>query len=294
MTSALGSSARSSGVIGINGGTGTATISGGAIWNQDATLQVGFSGTGTLDITSGGTVNSASGVIGTNAGAVGTVLITGTGSVWDNTATAAGGCAPCAAHNLDIGLTGGGTGTLTVNSSGKVIANNINVGPNGLVNGNGGTLQGNVFVDGVVRPGNSPGVLNVNGNFTLNADGTLTLQVAGTTPGTQYSQLNISGTGTFNGTIDLDFIDGFAPTAGQTFNFISYLSFGGGTPTFLVEGLAPGFDFTPTFGSNGFSIVAENTASPVPEPATLILFATGLGSAALALQRRRRCSRPLA
>jgi PEP-CTERM motif len=140
-----------------------------------------------------------------------------------------------------------------------------------------------------VQPGNSPGVLNVNGNFTLNPDGTLTLVVAGTTPGTQYSQLNITGTGTFNGTIDLDFVDGFAPTAGETFDFISM----GGltTPTnatFHVDGLAPGFTFDPMFTSTGFSIEATNDGVPTstPEPATIALTSTGL--AALAWRRWRR------
>src|SRR5262249_13206096 len=174
---------------------------------------------------------------------------------------------------------------LTVDSGGKVIANNINVGPNGLVKGNGGTLQANVIVDGVVQPGNSPGVLNVNGNFALNSDGTLTLQVKGTTPGTDYSQLNITGTGTFNGLIDLDFIDGFAPTTGEVFNFISYGSLGAGTPTFQVDGLAPGFQYDPVFTSTGFSIEALNDGVPTstPEPATIALTSTGL--AALAWRR---------
>jgi len=59
-----------------------------------------------------------------------------------------------------------------------------------------------------------PAVVDVLGDFTLSPGGTLQLDIGGITPGL-FSQLDISGFGLFQGTIDFDFIDGFAPTTGS-------------------------------------------------------------------------------
>ncbi len=65
---------------------------------------------------------------------------------------------------------------------------------------NGGTFGGTGTVDdtltingGIHAPGLSPGVMTVNSNYTLNAAGTLQMEILGTTPGTQYDQLKVTG-----------------------------------------------------------------------------------------------------
>ena len=51
---------------------------------------IGNSGTGSVTISAGAVVNSRIGIIGRNAGSVGTVVVTGAGSKWSNTNTLIG------------------------------------------------------------------------------------------------------------------------------------------------------------------------------------------------------------
>jgi len=57
--------------------------------------------------------------------------------------------------------------TLTVRSGG-VITGDVKVNKDGILNGDGGTINGNVLVDGgTIAPGNSPGTLVIDGNLDL-------------------------------------------------------------------------------------------------------------------------------
>ena len=83
----------------------------------------------------------------------------------------------------------------------------LNLGSNsaliegGLVSGS-GTLSGDLnLVSGSVEPGSSPGIFSVSGNYTQGSGGTLIIQVAGITPGTQHDQLSIGGSADIDGTL---------------------------------------------------------------------------------------------
>ena len=71
---------------------------------------------------------------------------------------------------INVGLLG--IGALTVDGGGLVTADTINVGTRGTLDGDGGTIAGDVIAAGLVSPGASIGVLNVDGSFTLSG-GTL-------------------------------------------------------------------------------------------------------------------------
>ncbi len=282
LSTAKGSSPTgSSGIIGLVGGTGVVTVSNGGAWYQDGNLHVGqttsggFSGigNGTLDILSGGVVNDVAGAINFNDNSIGTVLVSGAGSTWNNSGT------------LDVGTdVGTGNGHLTVENGGLVTATMTTIHPNGTLDGAGGTIQGILIDHGTLSPGDAPGTLTVNGGFTEASDGSLIFQTAGTQT-TAYSQLFVNGQGTFSGLIDFDFIGGFAPVKGQTFNYITDLvSADFSQATFAVSGLAPGFQFSTQFANGVFSMTANNNGvSTTPEPAAGLL--TGCAIALLFSQR---------
>jgi hypothetical protein len=80
----------------------------------------------------------------------------------------------------------------------------------------GGTLVNNGFI----APGSSPGILTINGN--LDNLGIISLELGGTTPGTEYDRLQVSGTLTLGGTLNLSRIGGFVPSLADTFHILSF------------------------------------------------------------------------
>src|SRR5262249_31547098 len=73
---------------------------------------------------------------------------------------------------------------------------------------------------GTVSPGHSPGVLTIDGKYTQGASGTLAVDVAGTTAGSGFDQLAVSGAAVLAGTLAIVRDPSFSPTAGQTFSFL--------------------------------------------------------------------------
>ncbi len=80
-----------------------------------------------------------------------------------------------------------------------------------------GTVLGNLTVNGVHAPGNSPGIQTIEGDY--NMLGELQIELAGTTAGTGYDQVLLCGTGDYNatlgGTLTLDWT-GFAGSSEET------------------------------------------------------------------------------
>ena len=180
--------------IGTDGGTASATMSGGTLktgYLGGANFSVGFNGgTGTFTQSDGSNeVGSlANVVIGWNSGSTGTYTLDG-------------GSFSAVTNNIYIGLAGG-TGTVNVNG-GSFAANNLYIG------GNGGT--GTLNLNG--------GALSLANPFYVNSNGTLNLNSGGSLPavniglggggilnfngGTGNAKLNIFTGGGTGGTVDV-------------------------------------------------------------------------------------------
>jgi T5SS/PEP-CTERM-associated repeat protein len=62
---------------------------------------------------------------------------------------------------------------------------------------------GNVILDGAIQPGSGFGSMEFGGDVAFGPLSSLRIDIAGTTPGTQFDQLNISGTATLGGALTL-------------------------------------------------------------------------------------------
>lgn len=189
-------------------GTGPLNFGGGTLaftgsFTMDAPINV-VAGNATLDtgantITATGLITGANDLIKNGAG---TLIYTG-----DSLATFTGDVQ----HNVGTFHLGNVVGNRTVGRVGGDFFNNADAAGTALLMG-WGTIGGNLTnnAGGVINPGNSPGILNVAGNYVEN--GTLIIEIEpgtakGTfpnTPGTHYDQMNVGGTATLGAASTID------------------------------------------------------------------------------------------
>ena len=216
-------------------GNGTQTLTGANTYSG-ATFVDG----GELILSSAGTIDQSTTVVGFNIGSSGVATATGAGTTWD------------LSGDLFVGLDGRGRmnindGAVMTVEGGVTIGNN-NHGPNsagtlsltdGILDnstGNGiqvvngslqghGTVLGNVTSFATVAPGNSAGILNITGDFIQTLDGTLAIEIGGTDNSNpslpQFDQLMVDGSMGLDGLLEVGLLGGFAPTPGDTFTIVS-------------------------------------------------------------------------
>ncbi len=172
-------------------GVGTVTVDGaGSQWITDTSgwnwLYVGAYGNGTLTISNGGVVISATSVIGDYTGS-GTATVTGSGSQWTNSS------------ELVVGFNGG-TGMLNISNGGEVIAPNAEISSTGMLSGDSrltlNSGNGILTNHGIIAPGNSIGTLTVDGDVVFENGSTFEVEIdnAGNS-----DKLDVSGDVTING-----------------------------------------------------------------------------------------------
>jgi outer membrane autotransporter protein len=179
-------------------------------------------GSGTLTLTAdnsyggGTTINTGASLQLGNGGTTGSII----GNVTDN-----GSLIFNRSDNVAFNAIISGSGNLVQNGSGTTVLGGANTYAGGTIINNGTLLVnnsqalglGNVVVNGGVL-GADPQPINVKGNYTQNAGGTLQLQVAGANPG-QYDTLNVGGNTALGGTLQLVFL-GFQPNAGNQLTLV--------------------------------------------------------------------------
>lgn len=188
--------------------------------------------------------------------------------------------------NFNLNVTNTGTveaksGTLGFNavynqSAGTTRLNGGNLSTTTLLNIQGGMLSGAGTITGHVQnaatlaPGLSPGILNITGNYTQLASGTLAVEIGGTTAGSQHDQLNVSGTATLDGTLSTTLTGGYNPGFNDQIIVLTYGTRSGAFGTVNAP------SFTPVYNANNLTLVSN-----APAPATLLVTNTndsGAGS----------------
>lgn len=94
----------------------------------------------------------------------------------------------------------------------------------GLIGGTGEVRASVLTSAGTLAPGLSPGRLNIDADLVLESTSVVAIEVGGVDPGTQFDRLEVDHDTTLAGELRLSVIDGFAATAGQTFEVITFPS----------------------------------------------------------------------
>jgi hypothetical protein len=129
--------------------------------------------------------------------------------------------------SITIGDTSAGTGTVDIDSA--TFTDPVIIA-GGLINDNLGTDinagTNSVTLIGTVAPGQSPGILGVNGNFAFANNDSFNVEIGGTSPGntaTDHDQINVTGTVTIGTGVALNTssFGGFTPLKDQQFVIIN-------------------------------------------------------------------------
>jgi T5SS/PEP-CTERM-associated repeat protein len=116
---------------------------------------------------------------------------------------------------------------------------------------------GTVNFEGDLAPGNSPAAISFGGDVVFGRESKLVLEIGGVTAGSQYDQINVAGTLTLDGTLQISLINGFTPALGDEFNLFSFTSSSGNFANY--EGLTVGghLELNGSFGAGGLLLTAR-------------------------------------
>jgi hypothetical protein len=128
---------------------------------------------------------------------------------------------------------------------------------------NGGSLTGSGIVVGdvtnnsFISPGHPAGGILVTGNYTQGAQGTLIVENGGAAPN-QYDHLQVNGTASLNGKLDIRDINGYTPSTLDTFSPLGFKSATGSFSSVSSNAQV-------TMTANGL-LTSVNASAPAPKP----------------------------
>ena len=126
-----------------------------------------------------------------------------------------------------------------------------------------GTIMANVANSATISPGLSAGILAITGNATLGSTSTVQIEIGGTTPGTQYDQLHVTGQLALGGTLSVSVINSFNLTAGNLFDFLDWGSVNGKFSSVVLPTLSgPLAWYTSQLYNNGRVLVIDTNFLP--------------------------------
>lgn len=138
---------------------------------------------------------------------------------------------------------------------------------------------------GTITPGDAGGplVLAIQGNYTQSFTGTFLTELQGHGFG-QYNQLAVAGSATLDGTLEVVLLNGLVVNLGDTYVLMTFANESGQFSTLDLPILPIGEDWLLSYNSNDITL---SVVTETPEPASIILLASGLISAAVAFRRSR-------
>ncbi len=159
-----------------------------------------------------------------------------------------------------VGTDSGPGGKLTL-EQGVVEGTDLSYGvkANGRIEGTGSLMGSELFNDGHIDVGSSPGTLTIDADFEQGQTGTIELEIGGLVADSEYDVLDITGDAIINGAVLVRFVDGFAPKKDDLFEFLPVGGlFEDSAAAYETQNLLPGFEFDIRFDNGMVSLLALN------------------------------------
>lgn len=197
------------------------------------------------------------------------------------------------AHTVAAGLTVADNGSYYKIANGALKATTITAQDDAAFLFNGGVLSVQTFIGELVNRGGtlspaaaSAGSTHVVGNYVQAANGSLAIELGGTAPGL-FDAVNVDGTASLAGTLDVSFLSGSWGRAGDSFDILSATTLLGSFDTLQLAALDQGLDWLLSYRLDPVGIDTLNlSVVAVPEPGTYALFLAGLGMLGWVARRR--------
>ncbi|MDZ4658739.1 MAG: hypothetical protein SH868_14280 [Bythopirellula sp.] len=264
-----------------SGSVGVVNVAGdNSIW--EASSYIGYQGSGTVNITNGGTMIGG-GYLGYGVGSTGIVNVDGIGSSWNGPGVV--GYGGTGIVNVTNGgfvyssqtiIGGSGAGNVSIDGPGSYWYSNYDiqvykgelavtdealvvsampmlVNSLGKLSGN-GTIGSDVMSRGLVAPGPGTDSFSIDGYYTQQPTGVLEIELGGAD---DYDQLLCNPNtyiATLDGTLEVKLVDGFTPLIGQSFTILTSYDVDGEFANLLLPSL-PGRRFDVIY--NPQSVVLE-------------------------------------
>ena len=121
----------------------------------------------------------------------------------------------------------------------------------GNFTGTGGTTgPGTAYLEGDLRPGASPAEVLFGGDLVLGSGSGLEIELGGRIAGDEYDVVSVAGNATLGGTLSVELINSFEPTAGDSFTVMTFGSREGDFATYTGLEMPGGLLLEPTLTAN--------------------------------------------
>jgi hypothetical protein len=230
------------------GSTGTFAMTGGSLSAAAGPLFYVTNSTGIITLsgvdltaTSGTLLNAAAGSWGTSGSNGGTVTFTAYGE------TLVGDILADSISSITAALEDGTTLTGTVDSAA------MSIDATSSWTATGDSVLTSLTNAGTVAFASAGLTDTVSGNYTQASTGTLSMVLGSTS---SYDGLDVSGTATLDGILNVELADGFTPTVGQTFTILTR---GSGSGSFDSLTSSSGLTYSVTYGGTAVTITVTGT-----------------------------------
>jgi len=145
----------------------------------------------------------------------------------------------------------------------------------------GGIVHGNVQNSGTVAPGDSPGILTIDGDYSQVSAGVLEIEIGGLDRGNQYDALVVTGTAAFGATLRVLLTSSYTPVIGHQFDILDWTYRTGAFTTLQLPSLPTDMMWNKgelyTAGVLGVSLAGDFDSNGSVDASDYVLLRKGLG-----------------